>query len=1643
MARLLARHAAVASCIGLMAASTLCLPSANASGVPFKKGDVIINVGIGSGYYLDYRILHFSPTGVLLDQYFYGKLRTLDSQGMALDKAGNLYNVRAMSNQVDVFDYKLRPLGTFGGGYNAPNSISFDTKGNAYVGEESQNCSGSGCNPPAPILKFNPTGGLTASYVAQTDETSGSGVLYNSVAPAGAVGADQCTLRYASNGRKIQQFNVCTGAQMADFAVVTDPSWGNPPFAQCSGLVIRPNDETLVACYDTVYRFDGSGATIQQYTLPTQQALFDLDLDPDGKTFWTFDAFTNAVYRVDIASGAIVFQFDASAYLQYGGVSLRVVGDISPKKDGHDLGNCTSGAASQGSACTDEPIDIGSGNESLNETDYRSDDGLLTVTRTYNSGKTAGGTLSASWDLNHLSRRLVDANVAPSIPPVALTGTTLLAQRADGTSAPFTCAANGAAGACSGALDRPQTLVRLADGSYRLTDEDDTQETYSTSGLLQGVVRRGGYAQTFSYDGTGLLQRVADVFGRTLTFAYASGNLQSITTPDGTLQYGRDASQRLSSVTYPTSPVTSRQYQYNDATIPSAVTGVIDESQKPFEVVGYDDTTSTSSGLAQTSAMGGFKNAGGLGAWASSINYANADNPQVTDAFGVTRMYHYTTINGRKKLSFISAPDGTAAAPCNTCNVGQAQNYDAAGYFSSIVDWNGNITTYVYDDARGLEISRTEASGTPQARTITTKWESNYRVPHLMSEYSGGVNSSGVPTGALLRTTQWDHDAAGNLTQKTLTDVTSGAKRVWTYSNYTPYGQPGTIRGPRTDVADVTTFSYYPVTSGDTKSGQVHTITDALGHVTIFNSYDASGRPLSVTDLNGVVTQRTYWPRGWLKSIQMASEMTNFTYWPTGQIKQVVYPSGVVLSYSYNDAHQLTDVTDQLGDRIHYTRDAMGNATGTDVYDPNNTLVQAHQQVYNTLNQLNQDTGAYAGEFTQYVRDGNNNLTSVTDALGHQTGYAYDALNRLYQTTDANARTTQRGLDAIDHLGTVTDPRALVTRYAVDALNNVTTTQSPDSGTTQASYDAAGNLISRTDAKNQTTTYKFDALNRLIQITRAGGGTESFTWDQHDNAHGYGIGRLTRMSDDSGSTDWSYDANGHVAGKTMTLGSRMLQTSWSYDANTGNLVSMTLPSGNQIGYIWTRGQISALTNNGSPLVSAIIYQPFLGPVSWTYANAEIDTRQYDLDGRLVADPVHAQIGYDAASRITSWTLGNRNTLSGSRTFGYDLLDRLTSYTGTGGPISYGYDANGNRTQQNVNGSATTYTIDSTSNRISAVGGGSLSYDANGSLSSESGVTYAYDTRGRLVGYGQGHNAASYTYNGASQRVRKLVGNAETLFNYDGDGQLIGEYDDKGRVIEETVYLGAMPVAVLTGNKTYYVHADYRNTPRQIDDGKGKAVWTWDPTPFGDSQPDKHGPLVYNLRYPGQYYDAESGLHYNWNRFYDPQTGRYIESDPIGLTGGINTYAYVEGNPTAAVDSSGLDLEVIFWKPVGSGRSSLGHVSVRIDDTSYSLAQEGMDVRAFKDYLALQYFRDGQGLIIDLPRDAQDRMATFLRGYNKKYDYVNVNCTTPIQDALQNETGFTAPLSPTAADRSFIPVALEQALLNNFKIDKFNVYRKSQ
>jgi RHS repeat-associated protein len=255
-------------------------------------------------------------------------------------------------------------------------------------------------------------------------------------------------------------------------------------------------------------------------------------------------------------------------------------------------------------------------------------------------------------------------------------------------------------------------------------------------------------------------------------------------------------------------------------------------------------------------------------------------------------------------------------------------------------------------------------------------------------------------------------------------------------------------------------------------------------------------------------------------------------------------------------------------------------------------------------------------------------------------------------------------------------------------------------------------------------------------------------------------------------------------------------------------------------------------------------------------------------------------------------------------YGYDSLNRLTQVMDgpTGTPIeTYAFDATGNRTSLTNAGSTTAYSYPIDSHRLRSVGGISRTYDAAGNTTKIGGSArqFGYDASGRMTQVKAGNTVLrQYQYNAKGEQTRSYRGAENAYFVYDEAGHLLGEYDSNGSPTQQILWFGDLPVGVLQGSgasqQLHYVEPDHLGTPRVIIDGtRNVAIWEWKLTgeAFGatppNEDPDQDGArFTFDLRFPGQRYDAAIGLNYNYFRDYDPTTGRYIQSDPIGLAGGI-------------------------------------------------------------------------------------------------------------------------------------------------------------
>ncbi len=618
---------------------------------------------------------------------------------------------------------------------------------------------------------------------------------------------------------------------------------------------------------------------------------------------------------------------------------------------------------------TQNPINVGVQNKVQEETDIGgTNDSTSNFTRIYNSARVmevgnpnvvpVPRVLSSHWSSTY------DARISLAVSGSYQTASVL---RPDGRVLFFNL--NGTQWIPD--LDVSDRLVRLVDvvgnpngWRYTVASNDDVED-FDISGRIVAIASRTGALRSLAYDGQGHLASVSDNFGRSLHFTYGTnGRVRYLTDPAGqVIEFQYDSLVRLTRVIFPGGG--SRQYHYENATYKHALTGITDENGVRYSTYAYD-----TSGKAISAEL-----AGGVARWQVAPESVQM---RVTDPNGGRCYWTFSTVQGVVKPASATQP----CAPCGTSS--SAVTYDANGNVSSDTDFNNKKVCSVYDLGRNLETARaegilsSETCGTVLAtlpsradvRKISTQWHAIWRLPTKIAEpnrittntYNGDGGVYCAPTTALVagnpigvRCTKTVRETTDTTGQQGFAATLTGTPRIWQYT-YDSYGQVLTATDPN---SKTTTTAYYAANDPDPgKRGNVQKITNPLGHVITIMAYDLNGRPLSITDPNGVVTTLTYHPRGWLTSRTVGGETTGYDYDGVGQLTQVTRPDGSYVAYTYDGAHRLTQLQDGLGNKIVYTLDAMGNRLKEQAFEADGTLARTRQQVYDSLNRLHQSVGA-------------------------------------------------------------------------------------------------------------------------------------------------------------------------------------------------------------------------------------------------------------------------------------------------------------------------------------------------------------------------------------------------------------------------------------------------------------------------------------------------------------------------------------------------------------------------------------------------------------------------------------------------------------------------------------------------------------
>lgn len=779
------------------------------------------------------------------------------------------------------------------------------------------------------------------------------------------------------------------------------------------------------------------------------------------------------------------------------------------------------------------------------------------------------------------------------------------------------------------------------------------------------------------------------------------------------------------------------------------------------------------------------------------------------------------------------------------------QNYDENGNVASITDANGNTYQYTYNNL-GLVTSVTNPLG--------NVWTMEY-------------NDVGYPvssTDPLNLSIRYTTDALGRITQ-----ATDALGRTFSFGyEFNNEGWKVTQTNP---LNQSTVYQYDTV-------GNLVSMTSPSGLVTKME-YDAKGRPQVQTDVTQNVTKTEYGVlgsgmEGLIASTLYPTYQRNYKYnamgLPTQVIQVISETESLTTRLSYNELGALVSITDPAGRSMQVEYDALGNRVGLK---------------------------NYAGEKTKQTWDVFGNLTSVTDANGNTHRFEYDSNGNQVKEIRPGGETFTNTYDVANQLIRQTDAEGKIAQYEYDAAGRLTQMTFTPAGAVHASdviryvYNDANELVEiiQTGTTNTHHVYTLDALGRKTSETVA-----------------YGTGENTFTK----TLQYAYDEDGRLSEMVYPDESRQ-----TYAYENGLLKSIQLPNSQQVtwnGYQWI-APTEIVTPGGKQTLAYDALLRTKGLQVKSSSNQELMNRQYT---------------YDKAGNIIE-----RATEDGTYTYGYDTMGHLTQATPpeslqqSGLPVeSFSYDAVGNRLGSAEQAGQWVY---NENNQLVQYGDGAnltvLTYTLNGHLASQtqSGqtISYAYDAMDRLVAISKdGTELARYAYDPMGRRISKTVNGQTTYYLYTDEG-LLGEFDASGDMQKAYGWMpdatfGTAPVwqAELTGTQLqtaqyHFLYLDHLGTPQVAVNVNGQMTWKGVSTAFGTVQLNLGNQITMNLRFPGQYFDEETKTHYNYLRDYNPRTGRYLQADPIGLSGGMNLYAYVGGNPFRYYDPYGLDFLDPLWGAV--------------------------------------------------------------------------------------------------------------------------------
>lgn len=1029
------------------------------------------------------------------------------------------------------------------------------------------------------------------------------------------------------------------------------------------------------------------------------------------------------------------------------------------------------------------------------------------------------------------------------------------------------------------------TFLYSGNGSFITEARDHTP--------LDGNLRRVAY----HYDSVGRLDRVTDARGHDTSYDYHAGGgenaykISKVTDAEGRvlgIEYG--ATGRIEKLTGPDGARTNIEYGY-------------DKLKKEFStVVRYPETaTGRKTEIKHYDIEG-------------RLVYSEVTGKPVLTTKGLRRSTTYTDANNNS-VSITRDGYDQVTQKTNSDGTSSKLTYESGSLdLKEVVDEAGVATNLAYDGKGNLTTLKA-ATGKPEEQT--TEYEVNARGEAELVRRKGGANANGTTDPDV--EVQLEYDANGNVRE-----LVDGEGKLWKYE--------------------------YDALGNMLKA------TDPLNHEWAY-TYDVHGNRLTATDPNLLTSSFTYDKTDRMVTVtDPRGKISRLEYDAAGRPQKAIDPTGAALTQQYDNAGRLISSNDsmnqrlQLGydnlDRMTSQTDGEGNITRyeyaeVDGTDRGTSLVS--KIAYPTLQRL----------LRYNSRQGVTQMADVVDGETRTTTAAYDGRGAVTSTTNAYGKSQSSQYDAFGRPTTGTDELGHTVQLAYDHRGNLIRATDELGHATRMEYDGRDKLIKETNAVGQATTYTYDDAGRLKEILRPNGVkltfefdpggrlaarksyrsdgslelTDGFTWDNGN--------RLTGWSTNNASSISTFDDAGRLLSETVSIDGVPLTRAYTYYPN-GQVKTYTGPDGATLTYTYDgNGALSRvdIPGEGSMSVTERLWTEAKkivlpgGTVQEVERNGLLSPIRLRVKGPNQTVLFDQQSSYGKREEVAS-----RTTQSLKVDYAYDDAARLLEADPSSGATeTFELDAAGNRLSDNEVSSTWQY---DDANRLLQRGTVNYQYDTAGnqvlrtdtSLAEPRRTThYAYDGYNRLVEVRDGADqvVSRYAYDPFGYRLSKEVTAAGAANNGANVGKrlflqakegLLAEVSAGGVILQsygwnpEGTY-STSPLFSHTSSGYFYYQNDPLGQPRVLMDKLGNVVWAASTVnAFGTATIAAGASVEQPWRFPGQYYDAETGFHYNVHRYYDAESGRYTTADPAGLAGGMNTYVYGKAMPTGLIDPYGLWVE---------------------------------------------------------------------------------------------------------------------------------------